>query len=304
LRDQTRIHIEYYDLAQKIACDACQVEGDNSETDLATKNRMLKDVFMNPSKLSRLDMKGYYKQLELSGRSNYKYVVEWMIKEFTEPFKDPRAYRSPTSINIKNERLLYLLIDESKRTFKPGIIVTATVNKVLDSKAICRLDNGLTAIIPATKILEQDSQEKLKDIIDIGHIVTGRIIQIKSDDEKSFEVTLNCKQAALSSHEEFKTLLAQSLNVNPDTIPVEDLLNQNFSTDLKPKQAGRFVMRRIAHEKFKNISSRRALAELNESEVGDYVFRPSTRSENSITLTWKFFKKHFVHIDITEQDKP
>jgi len=300
LRDQTRIHIEYYDLAQKIACDACQVEGDNNETDLATKNRMLKDVFMNPSKLSRLDMKGYYKQLELSGRSNYKYVVEWMIKEFTEPFKDPRAYRSPTSINIKNERLLYLLIDESKRTFKPGIIVTATVNKVLDSKAICRLDNGLTAIIPATKILEQDSQEKLKDIIDIGHIVTGRIIQIKSDDEKSFEVTLNCKQAALSSHEEFKTLLAQSLNVNPDTIPVEDLLNQNFSTDLKPKQAGRFVMRRIAHEKFKNISSRRALAELNESEVGDYVFRPSTRSENSITLTWKFFKKHFVHIDITE----
>jgi transcription elongation factor SPT6 len=34
------------------------------------------------------------------------------------------------------------------------------------------------------------------------------------------------------------------------------------------------------------------------------VFRPSTRSENSITLTWKFFKKHFVHIDILEQEKP
>lgn len=77
-----------------------------------------------------------------------------MIKEFTEPFKDPRTYRSQTNFIIKNERLLYLLIDESKRTFKNGIIVTATVNKVLDSKAICRLDNGLTAIIPATKILE------------------------------------------------------------------------------------------------------------------------------------------------------
>ena len=87
-------------------------------------------------------------------------------------------------------------------------------------------------------------------------------------------------------------------------IPLEDLQNQNFSTDLRPKQAGRFVMRRIAHEKFKNISSRRALAELQDNEVGDYVFRPSTRSENSITLTWKFFKKHFVHIDITEQEKP
>jgi hypothetical protein len=50
--------------------------------------------------------------------------------------------------------------------------------------------------------------------------------------------------------------------VNPDLIPDEDLQNQNFSVDLKPKQSGRFMMRRIAHEKFKNISSRRALAEL------------------------------------------
>ena len=149
-------------------------------------------------------MKGYYKQLEVTGRSNYKYVVEQIIKEFSEPFKDPRTYRSPTSTNMKNERLLYLLIDESKRTFKCGMIVTATVNKVLDTKAICRLDNGLTAIIPQPNILEKDSNEKLKDIIDVGHIVTGRIHKIKFDDEKSFEVTLNCKQNVLSSHEEYK----------------------------------------------------------------------------------------------------
>lgn len=140
--------MEYYELASKIACDACQVEGEAAEIDQAAKHRMLKEVIMNPSKLSRLDMKGYYKQLEVTGRSNYKYVVEQIIKEFSEPFKDPRTYRSPTSTNMKNERLLYLLIDESKRTFKCGMIVTATVNKVLDTKAICRLDNGLTAIIP------------------------------------------------------------------------------------------------------------------------------------------------------------
>jgi len=63
------------------------------------------------------------------------------------------------------------------------------------------------------------------------------------------------------------------------------------------------VPRRIAHEKFKNISSRRALAELHEADVGDFVFRPSTRDDNHITLTWKFWKKHFVHIDIAEHDK-
>lgn len=79
--------------------------------------------------------------------------------------------------------------------------------------------------------------------------------------------------------------------------------NHNFSIDPQPKQLGRFVPRRIAHEKFKNISSRRALAELKDVEVGEFVFRPSTRDENHITLTWKFWKNHFVHIDIAEHEK-
>ena len=33
------------------------------------------------------------------------------------------------------------------------------------------------------------------------------------------------------------------------------------------------------------------------------MFRPSTKSEDNITLTWKFWRKHFIHINITEQEK-
>lgn len=77
----------------------------------------------------------------------------------------------------------------------------------------------------------------------------------------------------------------------------------NFTTDQKNKNQGRFIPRRIAHEKFKNISSKRAQAELAEAEVGDFVFRPSTRGEDNITLTWKFWAKQFVHIDVQEYDK-
>jgi ribosomal protein S1 len=46
------------------------------------------------------------------------------------------------------------LIDETTRTFKKGLIVTATVTKVFDNKVICRLENGLNAIIPEEAILE------------------------------------------------------------------------------------------------------------------------------------------------------
>ena len=204
---------------------------------------------------------------------------------------------------MSNERLFYLLIEESKRTFKRGLIVTATVTKVFDSKAIARLDNGLSAIVQSTAVLDEGSNDRLKDILDFGRIIQGRIERIIFDEENKFEVQLTCKKNALSSHEHYKQDLAKSLGIDPDQIDPADLKNHNFSADQRPKQTGRFIPRRIAHEKFKNISSRRAISELNLLETGDFFFRPSTRSEDRITLTWKFWKNHYVHIDIHESNK-
>jgi hypothetical protein len=89
---------------------------------------------------------------------------------------------------MSNERLFYLLIEESKRTFKRGLIVTATVTKVFDSKAIARLDNGLSAIVQSTAVLDEGSNDRLKDILDFGRIIQGRIERIIFDEENKFEV--------------------------------------------------------------------------------------------------------------------
>lgn len=89
---------------------------------------------------------------------------------------------------MTNERLFYLLIEESKRTFKRGLIVTATVTKVFDSKAICKLDNGLAAIIQSSAILDEGSQETMKEILDFGRIIQGRIEKINLEEEGKFEV--------------------------------------------------------------------------------------------------------------------
>jgi transcription elongation factor SPT6 len=110
----------------------------------------------------------------------------------------------------------------------------------------------------------------------------------------------------LASHRAYVEKLAETKSHKIDVrdIPEEDYKNLNFNADPNNKNQGRFIPRRIAHEKFKNISSKRAQAELAEAEVGDFVFRPSTRSEDHITLTWKFWAKQFVHIDIQEFEKP
>ena len=227
------------------------------------------------------------------------------MDELSDPFKDDRHYRSELNNDMPDKRLFYLLIDETKRTFMEGLIVTATVTKPDVSKAFCRLDNGLNAIIMSTNILEDDDDpcDDLRERLEFGRIIHGRIQEIKIPHDGRFEVQLNCKKRALASHVNHKTYLAKALGIRPEQILKEDLENRNFSTDERPKPSGRFVPRRIAHEKFKNISSKRAMSELNLLSIGEFFFRPSTKSVDRITLTWKFWDKHYVHIDINERDK-
>ena len=54
-----------------------------------------------------------------------KVLITSIMNELEKPFKDPRIYRDSQTQSITNENLLYMLIDENKRNFHEGIIVTA-----------------------------------------------------------------------------------------------------------------------------------------------------------------------------------
>jgi hypothetical protein len=59
----------------------------------------------------------------------------------------------------------------------------------------------------------------------VGHIVTGRIEKINTDEDKKFEVILHCKKKDLQSHEKYRNVFAESLGIKPSAIPIEDLRN-------------------------------------------------------------------------------
>lgn len=40
-----------------------------------------------------------------------------------------------------------------------------------------------------------------------------------------------------------------------------------------------------------------------KEDIGEFYFRPSSKGDKNITLTWKFFEGNIVHIDIKELDK-
>lgn len=69
------------------------------------------------------------------------------------------------------------------------------------------------------------------------------------------------------------------------------------------EKTSRFQQRRINHPNFKNITSTKALQTLQSQKVGEFIFRPSSKGTDHLSLTWKFFTNNYVHIDIQEHDK-
>lgn len=137
-------------MALKIATDAVM---ENHSDDRTQHMIAVKEVLLNPRKLKDIDINQYRNVLDKTGQGNMCLIIDLIIEELQHPFKDPRTYRTPSKNNITNERLFYWLIDESERTFKRGIIVTATVVRVLDEKVLCKLENGLDGIIAKNDII-------------------------------------------------------------------------------------------------------------------------------------------------------
>lgn len=108
-------------------------------------------------------MEKYRQEIRATGQPEMSIFAEFIIKELKEPMKDPRIYRSFATANPPLEQLFYMLIEETKQSFKEGMIVTATVNRIMDNResqsgrpspgfALCRLDNGLEARIDQSNI--------------------------------------------------------------------------------------------------------------------------------------------------------
>ena len=190
--DQTRINHESYDSAKKICSDAYNAGG-LEEKDLHV---CVSKVIENSDFLNNLIVEKYANMASGMNQLYFKLLIDFILQELRNPFGDPRKPRSADEPHINNQRLFYLLIDETQRTFKKGLIVTATVVREFESLAMCRLENGLKAIVHSSNCRE--------DGLEVGHIVQGRIEKLSYDDEqKGFEVTLNCKKQNLMSHKAY-----------------------------------------------------------------------------------------------------
>jgi transcription elongation factor SPT6 len=141
------------------------------------------------------------------------------------------------------------------------------------------------------------ASKRLDEVVQSGQVITGRIDEVRDKEESKFGVSLTCRKIDLENHSSF---LPEGVVCQP-----EDLINQAFKVDKEGGANGqrKFHMRRINHPKFKNINSHKAVELLKGLEYGEFVFRPSSKGPDNITLTWKFYNNNIVHIDIQEFEK-
>ena len=127
------------------------------------KQAAVVDLIRDSEKLKEFS-EGQYKE-ELKKLDNPQiaqltYIYHTIMEELLHPFIDPREakeiVRTRFDEKFSNEELFYCLIDETERTFKRGMIVSATVVRVLNDmngdqnkgpRILCKLENGLDANI-------------------------------------------------------------------------------------------------------------------------------------------------------------
>ena len=160
-----------------------------------------------------------------------------LMHPFTDPREDKSVIRTPDDFEQKfpNKELFYCLIDETERSFKEGMIVSATVSRVVEgrenmqARILCRLENGLDANVPFENvdIIPGRDEQSLFNTVATGSIITGRIQKIKFEEkfenQDNFSIILNCKKQDLINHSSSIVHLDQDLK-----IPQEDLININF----------------------------------------------------------------------------
>lgn len=71
----------------------------------------------------------------------------------------------------------------------------------------------------------------------------------------------------------------------------------------KEEHKSTYTKRVIAHPQFKNVDYNKVVQMLKEMNVGDCIFRPSSKGPDHLTVTWKIWNDCYGNVDILEEKK-
>jgi len=285
-------------MAKKISKEAI----DDSKDD---KRDVVARVMDAPKRLQELDLEDYAKHLGQRGKNNMMVMIDFVVQELTDPFKDPRSEYKNTK--LKKEDYFYKLTRESKFNLREFSIQTVRITKIDPKNVRVVTDSGVPGIIMKSDLRCKTADTQVINDGEINkfyHVGEYLRAKVKSIDYDKVRLKLSTKQEDLINHKEFlrKNNILEDYKLNENTtFTVEK--NSDYMTVLtndKQRKASRYIPRRINHPRFKNMSLLNAQEYLNDREVGDFVIRPSSKGLDHLNITWKLANEKIVHLDIKE----
>jgi transcription elongation factor SPT6 len=290
--DSTRIHPESYELAKVIARSVF------SDSHIRDEN-LIQEVMSRPQKMLELDLEKYAEIHQAKTGLYIKGVLESIVSELTTPYYilDKKIFE------VTTDELLYLTTGETKHTLKKGSVVQACVLNFDDRKNVlkCRLECGLEATVDMKFIPEkknEDQEERFKK----GEVITARVIEVNTKSQGKdvfFKIRLSLQPDDIINHGKFIQLNLDDAFVMEDADWIEKAIMED-----EYKTGQKYIPRVVNHPKFKNIGLRTACEELFNKDIGESLFRPSSRGQDHLTCTWKFYDFIYSHLDIIEEGKP
>ncbi|KAK6047978.1 S1 RNA binding domain protein, partial [Cooperia oncophora] len=312
--DGSRVHPETYEWARKMAVDALEVD------DSADPTTALEEILQAPDRLKDLDLDAFAEELkrqELFGLLTKESKITLMEEkrvcgvvigvQFKRIPEDQRAAyisgqehmqriqeseywecsfcRMPI---ISNKLYEHLQIKDSRKGGCPGIPVGIKV----------KLDNGINGFIPNKMI--SDKPESFKNPLErvkMNQPIYCRIIKLEPE---KFSCLLSCRTSDLN-----KEPVAEHDTYWDYELEKEDIEKDRSAKSQKQQLQAEcnFTHRQIVHPQFHNVSYREAQRMLGAKDTGDIIIRPSAKSNNRLTISWKVADGVVANIDVEEHDK-
>jgi len=274
--DRTRIHPDFYAKARQYAITALitkQIEVPQTQNDNLT---ILKAI---------QDSEGTSPLEHYLNSANDKGNFEMMlVKELKEPFK----YPNEKHVEVTAMDLAYALYKYTNNRLFEGQIIDVKIINAGGRPAICQLDNGLEGL------LEYDSDTNLNQ----SNTIKARVMKIVGENN-NLVASFSAKSKDIKQYEKWAKL--PSKDRQWFVFDAQD--GERKEESKKIPEQNKYYSRSIVHPRFRNVSISKALEYLNGREIGEYIFRPSSRGSDHLTLTLMFYKNIYVHINIKEEDK-
>ncbi|KAF9935112.1 Transcription elongation factor spt6 [Linnemannia zychae] len=281
--DETRIHVEDYNLARKMAADALEIDEEglqNYDEESQHVEELMKDN--HAEKLNELLLEDYARQLEEIQNKPRRMTLEHIKTELQHPFRDPRTSFAPAT----QDQIFTMLTGETDQTLREGLIVPARVVKLREKSAICRLDCGIEGIL-AIRNISDGRVRVIEDHLAEDQTLQVKILRIEKD---RFLADLSCKESDLRGGDAELRLL-----------PVDQTFNQQEEDkareqeDIKNAQNYGLMPRRINHPLFKNIPADASVKHLSNKNRGELVIGPSHRGPDHLMITVKIADDIYKH---------